>query len=77
VNCTYITIIEQEHGEKLKDVIKVSQDFKAQGLSGETIIELADGRKKIILTGSQCILLKSNIVIDAIKIIEKAQREDG
>jgi hypothetical protein len=76
VNCTYIAILDQEDGEPFEDLVKVSRDLKEKGYRAEIIIELSTGRKQIMLTTSQRVLPKSNIAIDAMKIIEKMQRED-
>jgi hypothetical protein len=77
VNCTYITILDQEDGEPFEDLIKVSEDIRSKGYNVTCIMQLSDGRKQIMLTAAQRIIPKSDIVIDAIKIIEKIQREDG
>jgi c-di-GMP-related signal transduction protein len=75
VYCTYITILVQDAGEPFEDLIKISKDMKDRGYRVEITTELADGRKQIMLTAAQRIIPKSDIVIDAIKIIEKIQRE--
>lgn len=76
MNCTYVTILDQEDGEPFEDLVKVSEDIKSKGYNVACITQFADGRKQILLNASQRIIPKSNIVIDAIKIIEKLQRED-
>lgn len=76
MNCTYITILDQEAGEPFEDLIKVSEDMKSKGFNVACIIQLFDGRKQILLNGAQQVIPKSDIVINAIKIIEKIQREE-
>jgi hypothetical protein len=76
MNCTYIAILDQEDGEPFEDLVKISEDMKSKGYNVACITLLADGKKQILLNASQRIIPKSNIVIDAIKIIEKLQRED-
>jgi len=77
MNCTYITILDQEAGELFEDLIKVSEEIRSKGHSLTCIMQHADGRKQILLNASQRIIPKSGIVINAIKIIEKIQREEG
>jgi hypothetical protein len=79
---TTIVIVEQEQGEPEEDISRVIGDIKRQlqqqgRIMAETGFSLADGRKKTMFTEFQRIIPKKQVVVDAIKIIEGAQREDA